>query len=367
MSLISKIVFPILIFFLLIPLAFSQTLVNASVKWSENIILDTYTEKSSYCEPVLVNSTTKIENIGNLGVIGDLELKLFDPQLKEVYSNRVTNLQLNPLDKYIMNKSFYFEKNVTGLYTLNSSFSYDGKKIFDTYVFRIKRGIGALASSYYIIEKTVMPGDTLTVPVSFWLVYACYGAYVNLTKGGETGNWTSFSTDSFFLGVDDYVTVDVTFEIPPDIEEGTYTGYIRATAKDPKTGEEQYISIVVRFHVEVTAIFDMTVTIPPEKKEVEIGEPVYAIVTITKFLPPIKVDINLTYRIVGAEGIVDEKNETIAIETTLQRVPNLFTYDAPPGYYSFVAILRYKDVEVTAADVFRILPPPPPPPQLQKF
>jgi hypothetical protein len=359
--------FLLLAFFFLVPNSFSknQAVMNTSVMLASNVYTSVSTDKLSYCKPETVYVTNSIENRGNVGATGNLTTRILNPDGVEIQNSSWQNILVGGGEI----KNFYLNHTVTdsdtaGMHTIRSNFTYDSKFRYAETQFRIKKGIGTLISSPSRIEKTMMPGDTVIEKVYFWLLYPCYGAYVYLNKtSGLPGDWITFSLNPLYISPElwNATEVNITVDLPRNVTSGDYSGYIFANANG------QQIATPVIIHVQTSGVFDVSVVVPSSKKEVCQGSDVYATVTITKFLPSGLVDINMTYQITDYNNtIVDQKNETIAINTTVQRIPILYVpSSASPGYYTFTAILEYKELLVYASDIFLVkecpvVQPPPP-------
>jgi hypothetical protein len=336
---------------------------NSSVTLAPNIFISTFSDKSSYCPPENITITTNVENRGNLGVVGNLATRIFDPNNVEFMNGSWLNINLSPGDK----KNFYLnhtvtESDIAGIYEIVSNLTYSSTYKTAKGNFRIKQGIGSLVASPPYIEETAMPGDLIVREIYFWLIYACYGTYVYLnTTPGPPGDWIIFSVNPIWLSPIEWnlTKVYIYIDLPKNTPPADYKGYIYGWA------EEQRVVIPVTIHVQPTPIFDLKVEVPPEKKEVCLGDDVYAKITITKIFPPETLDVNMTYRIEMNKTIYDEKKETIAITTTVEKFVTLkVPSNAPEGIYTFSATLQYENTSVYAYDVFtaKYCPPPPPPP-----
>jgi len=365
MSFEKKYFLIILLMLFLVPFSVKgarETVMNSSVASKENIFISLITDKTSYCEPEVADVTTTLENRGNLGTSGNLTTRIFDLSYSEIQSDVWQDTVLNAGETKNFTTNYSVQSNDSaGLYTVESNFSYNNEFKYYEKQFRIKSGIGTLSASPSNIEKTMMPGDSTNETVYLWLLYPCYGTNVSLNKSsGLPGDWISFSSNSTYV-FETAVGVDVMIEIPRNASRGNYSGYIYAQAED------QQLSITVTIHVNTSGVFDVDLSIPSAKKEVCQGEDIYSTVTITKTSPNGTVNVNMTYQITDFNGtIIDKYNETVSVETSIQRMPTLdIPSGAEPGYYTFTAILEYKESLVYASDIFSVktcLPPPPPPP-----
>ncbi len=353
MSFKKKYFFLLFLIFFLVPISSGiETFMNSTVALKENIFLSVATDKSSYCEPEIVNITTTLENRGNYGASGNLTIKIIDS-----YENEIKNETWETSVNGGETKNFFSNYTVEssspeGIYTVKSNFSYNKEFKYAETEFRVKKGIGTLVVSPLKIEKTMKPGDSSNETIYLWLLYPCYGTYASLNKSsGEPGDWLSLSNSTVYLPeTSEAKSVTVSIKVPRDAKTGNYTGYISVKAGD------QQKTITVKIYVNASGIFDLSVSIPSEKKEVCQGDSVYAIVTITKFSPSGITDINMTYMITNhLNEYIDKKNETIAIDTTMQRTPSLHVpSDLSPGYYTFVATLEYKEIQISSTDIFRV-------------
>ncbi|MCS7106291.1 MAG: hypothetical protein NZ942_03175, partial [Candidatus Aenigmarchaeota archaeon] len=325
------------------------TFINATLALKENVFLSLYIPNESYCEPELVNITNLIENRGNLEVYGNLTTKIFNPNYQEVKSQTwQTSVKGAELKYFVTNYSIR-ASDIPGIYTVKSNFSYNNEFKYDEKTFRVKKGIGSLIVSPLEIEKTLKPGKNFNETIYLWLLYPCYGTNATINKSsGLPGDWFSLSKEKVYLpasGEAQNLTLSVS--VPKDVN-GTYVGYIYVSA------ENQVRTIKVTIHVNASAIFELKLEVPKEKKEVCQESEVYARVNVTKIFPEDEVQVNLTYRILDFErNVVRESKETLNIISTLLRFPNFNTSNLL-GYYTFQAVLEYKEVQVLASDIFKV-------------
>ncbi|MGC8812630.1 MAG: hypothetical protein ACP5O8_03555, partial [Candidatus Aenigmatarchaeota archaeon] len=335
-----------------------ETFINSTIALKENIFLSLYTDKDSYCEPELVNITNLIENRGNLLVSGNLTTRIFNPSDQEIKSQTWQTSVGGGERKYFMTNYSVKSSDEPGIYTVKSNFSYNNEFKYSEGSFRIKKGIGSLIVSPLEIEKTQKPGDNFNETVYAWLLYPCYGTLAQINKSsGLPGDWFNFSQDSVYLpssGEAQNFTLSV--GVPRDVN-GTYVGYIYVKA------ENQTKTIKVTVHVNASGIFSLSLKVPDEKKEVCQNDEVYARVNITKIFPEEEVEVNLTYRIIDSENtVLKESRETLSVISSLVRLPS-FNTSGLLGYYTFLSLLQYKEVQVSSSDIFLVkscAPPTPP-------
>ena len=362
----SFIIFIISLFFLFFTATCqSESIMNATVKLAPNILIDVYTDKSSYCPPEIVNITTRLENRGNIGVLGNLSTEVLDPYGVYFLGNSWENVTLGPGYVNYFNITYQVTENDTaGIYTVKSNFSYDQDYKYAEANFRIKQGIGTLVASPPSIEETVMPGDTIVKKLYFWLLYPCYGTNVYLnTSTGPPGDWVIFSSNPIWLSPETWnvTTVYIYIDLPWNTTPGDYEGSIHAYA------DGQHLVIPLIIHVQPTPIFDVITEVLPEYKDVCNGDDVKARVTITKVFPAETLDVNMTYRIEMDGVTYDERKETIAVTTSVERYVTLrVPSDAEEGFYLFSSTLDYQNnqsVFIYSYDQFyvRYCPPTPTP------
>src|SRR3990170_3351936 len=182
----------LLLFVFLIPRVSSsvETVMNNSISLKENIFVSVLSDKSSYCEPEVVQIATTVENRGNIAASGNLTTRVFDPYSKEI-KNNTQNGTLNGGESKTFNTNYTVQiSDFADLYTIRGNFSYSKEYKVGERNFRIKKGIGTLVASPSLIERTMRPGDSATDFIYPWLLYACYGATVSLNKtSGEPGSW----------------------------------------------------------------------------------------------------------------------------------------------------------------------------------
>jgi hypothetical protein len=340
--------------------AVSETFLNTSVALKENVFISVSADSPAYCEPDNVTITTTLENRGNSGATGNLSVKTFDSYGNEIYKN-VSQATIGAGESKLFYDGYVIDPSYNaGMYTVRSNFSYPGVYRYADTSFRVKKGIGTLSSSPIILERYMKPGDTYSTNLFVWLFYPCIGADVTFnTSLGSPGNWTTLSQNTVSIpSSGEAQQTTLTISVPSDAVTGTYTGTLYATA----LGQQRVLNMII--HVNSSAIFDLSVSIPTSRKEVCQGDNIYATVTATKFYPLGPSDINMSYWSTNSSGSrMDMKNETVAIDTTLQRTPNLFVSSfAEPGYYTFYAQLMYNEVRVTSSDLFLVKYCPPTPP-----
>ncbi|MEM5834902.1 MAG: hypothetical protein QXQ69_03585 [Candidatus Aenigmatarchaeota archaeon] len=332
---------------------------NTTLALKENVFLSLYTDKDSYCEPELVNITNAIENKGNLEASGNLTTKIFNPDNQEIKSQTWQVLVRGAEIKHFITNYSVKASDSPGIYTIKSNFSYNNEYKYAETTFRIKKGIGTLVVSPLEIEKTLKPGSTIEEKIYLWLLYPCYGTNATINKSsGLPGDWFNLSKEKVYLpasGEAQNFTLTVT--VPKDVN-GTYVGYVYVSA------ENQVKTVKVTLNVNASAIFELKLEVPQEKKEVCQGDEVYARVNITKIFPEDEVEVNLTYRILDSNrNVVRESRETLSIISNLIRLPSFSTSNLL-GYYTFQAVLEYKEIQVLASDIFRVnycAPQPPGP------
>ncbi|MEM5794556.1 MAG: hypothetical protein QXS48_05355 [Candidatus Aenigmatarchaeota archaeon] len=336
-----------------------ETFMNTTLASKENVFLSLYTDKDSYCEPELVNITNIIENRGNLNAFGNLTTKILNPEGQEIKSQTWQASIGGAEIRYFITNYSVSASDSPGIYTVKSNFSYSNEFKYAETSFRIKKGIGTLVVSPLEIEKTLKPGNSFNETIYIWLLYPCFGANITINKSsGFPGDWFNISRTNIFLpptGRPENFTLSV---IIPKDANGSYVGYVYVTA------ENQVKTIKVTLNVNASAIFELKLEVPQEKKEVCQGDEVYGRVNITKIFPEEEVQVNLTYKILDSNGsVVRESKETLSVISSLVRLPSFNTSNLL-GYYTFQAILEYKEIQVLTSDIFRViscLPRPPGP------
>jgi hypothetical protein len=341
---------------------------NSSVGLAPNVFVTTFTDKNSYCPPDNITITTQLENKGNFGTTGNLFVHVSNPFGVDFKDQNWYGISLNPADI----KEFYLSHIVTGseiagVYTGRSNFTYNSKEVYDETSFRIKYGFGSLIASPSQIEETVFPNDVIVKYIYFWLMYPCYGTYVQLNaSSGPPGSWVVFTSNPVWLSPETWnvTKVMIFIDLPWNTIPGDYIGSIQASI-----GEETQLNIPIIIHVQTQAIFDITTEVLSEYKEVCRGSDVTARTFVLKVFPPETFDIDLTYRIETNNTMHDETKERVAISDTLERYKSLTVpSDAPLGVYTFYSILNSTGTNWTTSgvsyDIFTVkecLPSPPPP------
>ncbi|MEM7825630.1 MAG: hypothetical protein QW412_02095 [Candidatus Aenigmatarchaeota archaeon] len=326
---------------------------NSTLALKENVFTSVIKDKDSYCEPELVNITTTIENKGNLEVSGNLTTRVLNPNNQEVRNEKWQVSIGGAEKKYFITNYSVKASDPPGIYTIKSNFTYNNEFKHSETSFRIKKGIGSLVVSPLEIEKTVKPGYSFNETIYLWLLYPCYGTNASINKSsGLPGDWFNLSKENVYLpGSGENQNLTLSVRIPNDVN-GSYVGYVYVKA------ENQTKTINVTIHVNASAIIEVKVEVP--KKEVCQGEDVYARVNITKIFPVEEVEVNLTYRIIAPGNvIVRESKETLSLLNNALRLPS-FKTSGLLNYYTFSAVLEYKEVRVSSSDVFFVFSCAPP-------
>jgi hypothetical protein len=326
------------------------------------LVLKTTVDKSVYCLGETVQITNILTNYNYSSISGNLSTKLVsqETQTQVFFHSLNDTISARENKAYKVNYTLN-QSDPRGWYRAIGNFSYNNDLNFtsDYTEFDVWGGIGYLIGSPARIEKTIPAGNHSTQTISMWLDKACQNttAFLNATTG-IPGDWVSFSPDKVFLSTTQLNTSIANISVPSNIGEGNYTGEVFVYAN----GQRVRIPLVV--HVSAN-VFDLSISIPSTKKEVCPGDEVYVVVNITKIKPIGVVDINMTYQILDSSwAVLDEKKETIAINTTVERIPTLHVpSSASPGYYTFLAILNFETSVVQSSDTFRViscvLPPAP--------
>ena len=102
--------------------------------------------------------------------------------------------------------------------------------------------------------------------------------------------------------------------------------------------------------------FDLSITIPENKRVVDAGDSFYATVAVTKISPPGQVDVYMTYKIIDPENrTVAYLAEVVAMNYSVYRVPVLYLpTDAESGQYIFRAGVSYDGVNLWSEAAFEV-------------
>jgi hypothetical protein len=365
MKLIYKIILVfVVIFTILYPILYSanktgkigtQTTEKIFVQVLPKVIsLKTTVNSSVYCMGSAAEITNTLTNYNYTSVYGTLSTELVSlaTQTRLLFESFNDTISAREIKVYKTNYTFN-QSDPLRWYRATGNFSYGNGSYFtsDYAEFEVWGGIGYLIASPARIEKTMSPGDYSTQEISMWLDKACNETVADLNATQEIpGNWTSFSPDKVFLSLGGLNQSTVNISVPSNAIEGNYTGEVNIYAG----GQKVRIPLIV--HVSKN-IFDLSVYIPPAKKEVCPKDEVYAVVSISKNRPLGVFDINMTYQLLDFNWkVLDEKKETVSINTTLERIPALYVPStASPGYYTFLAILNFNTTVIQSSDITRVL------------
>ncbi len=107
-------------------------------------------------------------------------------------------------------------------------------------------------------------------------------------------------------------------------------------------------------------MFDISITIPDNKRMVVPGDSFYATVAVNKISPPGQIDAYMTYKIINPENVtVAYLAEVVAVNYSLYRVPVLYLpTDAQNGQYTFRASVSYDGIDSWSEAAFEVNGPP---------
>jgi hypothetical protein len=314
-----------------------------------NIIL--VNEKPYYCSGDVVNVSNELKNVGEVDALGNLSTKVWS---ENTMINQTDWFGVSVLTGKTVYKNTSYtvrEEDEIGLYTITSNYSYVGNFTFASHTFSIHKDIGFLTTDGDKIVLTIPPGKSGEHTLQLYLRFACENATARMNvSSGLPGEWTSFDPEEVFLLSTGYKnSTNVRVTVPNDTELGTYYGWIHATADDQ--------IVDVNLTVIVSAYFYLKVKIPEDKKEVCLGDDVYAEVNITKISPPGEVEVNMSYQILHEDKVLAETKENLTLNDTMNsviRVPVLkVPSDAGEGNYTFLAVLEYNETWFASSDTFR--------------
>jgi len=327
--------------------------------------LTIFTFQTSFCPGEQAVISNIIKNTGKFDVSGNLTTSVFNPSGYEVLSESWNDVDLAVGETKNFESSLDFlEGNETGLYAIQSSFSYEDhasriQTSNASRIIRFKEGIGILTGSPSYIEKAIRNGESDTETIHLWLRDACDDVTTTVSvrpddSKWDAGDWISILPTNVFLTPYILNTTLLTISVPRDSEIGDYSSLIDITAGNQK------ISIPVIIHNqedeedEEEGNFSIVLQLPGE---VCLGHGVSAMINISETNITEVVNINMTYQILDPDSvIVDNSTETIPVNTSILRTPSLIVpLSSPEGYYTFVVSLQYKSITEQMSGIFRVI------------
>jgi len=192
---------------------------------------------------------------------------------------------------------------------------------------------------------------------------------INLVKRSYTidirseniGAVARLSSNSIYLEEFQESEISLNFNILRDIEPGVYNGKIIFSVDYYK----KEIPIIIEIESK-KVIFDVTVDIPSEYKQVSPGEDIVADIDIFNLERIKNLDVLLIYQIKSSGGdiVVEYKEPLTMKEEHYSTIAKLkLPEDVPPGKHVFAAIVKFQESIGTSTDTFEIvskeLPAPP--------
>jgi hypothetical protein len=189
-----------------------------------------------------------------------------------------------------------------------------------------------------------------------------YKAYLTVTNTGETSqnfklNMTALDLfleipeTEFSLNPEEEKKVLLIFSSPEDIKEDTYLGKIKIYTLDQEKDVPVILGIESR-----ALLFDITLNIPANYKEVQPGEDVLFQLSLFNLVGTNKTDVEIDYYIRDFEGqTLVKMQEVMTVETRTSfsrtmKVPS----DTKDSQYVIVANVRYASSVGTSSDVFNV-------------
>lgn len=161
----------------------------------------------------------------------------------------------------------------------------------------------------------------------------------------------STTTPKFLLKPGEEKEIILIFSPPESLKEGTYTGKIKISSG----GQEKEIPVILSIKSKII-LFDLTLLIPPQYKEVKPGEEVLFQISVFNLGGGGKADVEITYYIKDFEGnTITEQKGIVGVETqaSFSRTVKL-PEDIKEGQYIAGANAKYDDSIGTASDVFYV-------------
>ena len=164
------------------------------------------------------------------------------------------------------------------------------------------------------------------------------------------GSVLSLSEHEFTLGAKESKTIILS--AVSDREPGVHIGslYVRSNY------ETQVVPLVVEISSQLV-LFDATIYVPNDYKEVMPGEEIPAQITLFNMGGPRKVDVLLNYMITDIEGhTIYEETETIAVEDQVSFNRDFFVPSAAEyGTYVLAAEVIYVNSVATSSTMFNVV------------
>jgi len=161
----------------------------------------------------------------------------------------------------------------------------------------------------------------------------------------------SIINPEFSLNPQEEKEVILMFSPPDSLEEGTYTGKIKILSE----GQEKELFVIFSLKSKIV-LFDLTLSIPPDYKEVRPDEEVLFQISIFNLVGGGRTDVEVTYYIKDFEGnTITEQKQIVGVETqaSFSRTIKL-PKDIREGQYIIGANARYDHSIGTASDIFYV-------------
>jgi len=159
------------------------------------------------------------------------------------------------------------------------------------------------------------------------------------------------SESKFSLKPQEEKEIILTFSPSEDLKEDTYTGKIKISSEN----QEKEIPIIFSLKSKII-LFDLTLLIPSQYKEVKPGEDVSFQISIFNLIDKEKVDVEITYYIKDFKGnTIAEQTSIIGVETqaSFSRTIKL-PKNIKEGQYIIGANVIYNQSIGTASDIFNV-------------
>lgn len=316
---------------------------------SADVILSITINGSEFCPGDTMKMTNRLYNPGS-NTYGDLWSYVVDSHGYKIFQDEWKGVQLgNEEEKFFDSLINFTNDNEIGGYNINSHFINENISLLETRSFLFRKGIGILTVSPPYIEKTIDRGGIKNETLNIWLVFACNGTTVSISKSNDVAaSWITFSREKVFVPPNLVNVTTVNIRVPLETQSGDYSTEIYVSA------ENQKITIPTIIHVSQVS-FDLDLYVDNET-EVCTGSPVSAQLNITKRNMGGEARVNMTYQILDKNFlIVSNSTEELGVIDKIQKNVSLVVpSSSEDGYYTFIASLQFENITEQESSIFSV-------------
>ncbi|QQG38596.1 MAG: hypothetical protein HYS32_03240 [Candidatus Woesearchaeota archaeon] len=195
------------------------------------------------------------------------------------------------------------------------------------------------------IQTTIKQGQTQGIPITITNTGKVYLPFTVELYGLE--DMLTLSNTQFSLPTTESETITLNIDFPKDKKPDLYTAFL--LFKTPSITKKVPIIIAGE---SFKIFFDVLTVVPQDFKSVEIGDDVWATISIFNFLE-IPKDGELYYAIKDLNNnVLAEKSEIVEVKNGTSFSRSLNIGSKPPGEYVFYSKITYVDYTAVSGDLF---------------